>query len=124
MITGVVCEKILNLHVDGRRALTSIFNMDVAGFAGAKQVKVLEAKTDFPLGRHEHAYAELFSVLSGEAVFSLKVQSTGVEETHILVPGWRLLVPANVWHEARMKPGSVLLGLTEEPFVSQAKNYL
>ena len=113
-ILGVVFEKIPGTHDDDRRTLTPIFNMDVPGFKGAEQMKVAAMKRDGVLGSHHHHYAELFTVLSGKAVFELTdTGATFISEEHILVPGWRLLIPSYVYHSAKVDAGTILLGLTE-----------
>ncbi len=123
MIEGVVFEDIPGAHDDARRTLVPVFNMDLP-FKAAEQLKIATMKIDGVLGRHYHAYAELFTVVSGKAVFSLTNPANGEVETYELVPGKRLLVPTRVWHEAQVDAGTTLIGLTEEKYVSPAHNDL
>ncbi len=123
MIEGVVFEDIPGAHDDDRRTLVPVFNMDLP-FKAAEQLKFATMKRDGVLGRHYHAYAELFTVLGGKAVFTLTSPASVQAETYELVPGKRLLVPAGVWHEAQVDAGTTLIGLTEEKYVSPAHNDL
>ncbi|MDP3948734.1 MAG: cupin domain-containing protein [bacterium] len=121
-IPRVVFEKIPGFHDDDRRMLTPVFNMDIPGFKGVKQLNVAAMKRDGVLGRHYHDYAELFAVLNGKAVFRLNDDLIGEKHEYELVPGYRLLIPAGVWHEAQVDGGTILIGLTEERYVSPEHN--
>lgn len=124
MIDGVVFEDIPEGHEDHRRKLYAPFNGDVRGFSGAAQVKVAEVKQGehIVLGRHYHLYGELFFVLRGQVTF--KLTALGGDETNefVLVPGKRLLVPLGVMHEGRAQADTILIGLTEERYVSPEHN--
>ncbi len=121
MIPGVVLEPIPGTHDDERRTLVPVFNMDLTGFKGAEQLKLALIKKDSILGQHYHHYAELFTVYGGKAVFCLK-SGDGQTEEYTLTPGHRLLIPAGVRHEARIDGGTLLIGLTEETYVSPEHN--
>jgi mannose-6-phosphate isomerase-like protein (cupin superfamily) len=121
MIPGVVLEKIPGAHDDDRRTLTPVFNMDMEGFRGAKQLKLAFLKKDAVLGKHYHHYAELFTVYGGKAVFVLTPE-TGESEAFEITPGLRLLIPAGIRHEAQVEGGTLLIGLTEEQYVSPEHN--
>jgi hypothetical protein len=102
-MTGVTLEKIPHSHDDERRTLIPAFNTDMEGFSEAKQLKLALLKKD--------------SVL-GNAVFVLAPRDGGEPEEFLLQPGWRLLIPARIWHEARVEGGTLLIGLTEEKYIS------
>lgn len=107
-------------HVDHRRELWVAFNGDW-GFTAA-QVKILDSSgnlVDVVLGGHSHPYRELFFVLAGQAVFKLKDPDTGEIREYELVKGSRLLITGNVPHQAIVNPDTILIGMTEEVFVSQ-----
>ena len=123
MIDGVVFEDIPGAHDDERRTLTPVFNMDLV-FRPAEQLKIAHMKIDGVLGRHYHAYGELFTVASGQAAFTLTDRETREQETYLLVPGKRLLVPAGLLHEAKVVAGTILIGLTERRYVDAATNDL
>jgi mannose-6-phosphate isomerase-like protein (cupin superfamily) len=117
-MTGVTLEKIPHSHDDERRTLIPAFNTDMEGFSEAKQLKLALLKKDSVLGKHWHDYAELFTVYGGNAVFVLAPRDGGEPEEFLLQPGWRLLIPARIWHEARVEGGTLLIGLTEEKYIS------
>ncbi len=124
MINGVVFEDIPEGHEDHRRKLYAPFNSDVPGFKGAAQVKVAEVKRgeNIVLGRHYHLYGELFFVLKGQVTFKLTALGDNETNEFVLVPGKRLLVPLGVQHEGLAQADSILIGLTEEPYVSPEHN--
>jgi hypothetical protein len=108
-------------HEDARRALMTIFNGDLGDFV-ARQVKIARVKQDSVLGGHYHDYRELFYLLAGQAQFDLKCVRTGEQDTKILVPEWRILIPPLVAHKVAIVQGSILVGLTEQQYVSAAQN--
>lgn len=125
MINGVVFEDIPEGHEDHRRRLYAPFNGDVPGFARAMQVKVAEVKQgeNIVLGKHYHLYAELFFVLKGQVTFKLtELGGAGETNEFVLVPGKRLLIPIAVQHEGLAQADSILIGLTEERYVSPEHN--
>ena len=121
---NVVFEDIPGNHIDNRRTLTTIFNTDISEFKVAAQVKVATMKKTAKLGGHYHRYAELFTVLSGKAMFKLTDRDSGESHAFEIVPGKRLIIPAEVFHEALVDKGTILLGLTEEPYISAEHNDL
>jgi len=124
MINGVVHERLPagNYHEDERRTLTSVFNGDVPGFPVAEQLKVALLKENRTLGGHFHYYPELFAVYSGRAVFRLTHPETGAIEEFELIPGMRLMIPPGIFHTADIEAGTVLLGLTQQRYISPEIN--
>ena len=120
-IKNVIFKKRPTDHEDDRRILLTAFNDDVEGFV-AKQVKFLVAKKDSFLGGHYHNYKELFYLLDGEIKFILKDIKTGEIEKYDLSPGYMLLVPKKVAHKLSIKNKSILVGCTEEPYISPKNN--
>ncbi len=107
-------------HEDERRTLVSFFNGDFA----ASQLKIAEMKKDAKLWWHYHLYAELFTVLSGEAVFRvLNLDDPQKEISEFIVIPWKkLYIPARHPHEASVKAGTILLWATQEPYISPEHN--
>lgn len=123
-ISNVLFEKISGSHTDDRRTLTPWFNGSVGVFEQAAQVKIAEMKRDAVLGKHYHRYPELFTVLTGEATFTLTDRQTNEREEYVIRPGWRLVIPSGVYHEAFVQSGTMLLGATAEIYVSAEVNDL
>lgn len=121
MIPGVILEDIPGAHDDERRTLVPVFNMNLEGFKGAEQLKLALLKKNSVLGRHYHNYAELFTVYGGTATFKL-TSPDGLTEEYVIHQGQRLLIPAGVWHEAQVEGGTLLIGLTEERYISPEHN--
>lgn len=116
----VKLDDIEGTHSDERRDLTPWFNGDFL----AKQVKIANIKKDAILGGHYHKYAELFTVLSGEAifkVFNLNDPDKTIQEYKI-IPGKKLFIPAQHPHEAKVKAGTILIGATEKEYISPQEN--
>ena len=120
-IEGVVYEKREPDHVDQRRTLSSLFNGDLGTFV-AKQIKFADVKEDSVLGGHYHLYRELFCVLEGEIIFELEDIMSKEKRKCPLTPGHRLLIPPNVAHRATAKGNTLLVGCTEEPYISSEHN--
>ncbi len=120
-IEGVLYEKRGIDHEDERRALLTAFNGDLGDFA-ALQVKFARMHKDAVLGGHYHNYRELFYLLDGEATFDLMDIQTKEKEQYTLAVGNRILIPARVAHKGFVKQGSILVGCTEEKYVSPAHN--
>lgn len=122
-IDGVIYEQLGIEHQDERRVLRVMFNGDLSDFA-ARQVKFLEVSQnrDAVLGGHYHDYRELFYVLQGVVVFDLETIDTKERESYTLGVGGRLFIPACVAHRATCIKGSILVGCTEQPFVSAEHN--
>tara|TARA_Y100000310_G_C20692815_1_gene823453 strand:- start:2857 stop:3240 length:384 start_codon:yes stop_codon:yes gene_type:complete len=115
-------------HEDERRALFTAFNRDLEDFV-AKQVKFARMKKDSVLGGHFHKYAELFYLLEGKGVFSLKDPAKSSKDLteelikeYNMVEGDRLFIPAGIAHKALLQKGSVLVGCTEQPYISAKHN--
>ncbi|HYD03355.1 MAG TPA: hypothetical protein VEC16_03585 [Alphaproteobacteria bacterium] len=90
----------------------------------AKQAKFAFLKDDFPLGGHYHKYNEFFFLINGEGNFYFKDTKTpdALQELHLLAPESKLFVPAFVGHKAFLKKDSLLVGFTEEPYISPEHN--
>lgn len=107
-------------HEDERRTLTPFFN----GEFTASQIKIAHMKKDAKLWWHYHTYAELFTVLSGEAIFRVLNLDDPQKEISefILIPWKKLYIPANHPHEASVKGGTILLWATQESYISPEHN--
>lgn len=123
VIDGVIYEKRRVEHEDDRRTLLTAFNGDLGDFV-AKQVKFSVMKKKSTLGQegHYHDYRELFYMLEGEAVFELRDIKTGEIEEYYLNTRTRLLIPAEVAHKVLVDEDSILVGCTEEPYISPEVN--
>ncbi len=108
-------------HEDHRRTLLTAFNGDLGTFA-ARQVKFAVMKEDGVLGGHFHDYDELFYLLAGQGVFTLKDPANEFVESHPMFKGDRLFIPRGIAHKAIVKTGSILVGCTEQPYVSPEHN--
>lgn len=120
-INGVIYESRGIDHQDDRRDLMTVFNGDLGDFV-AQQVKILELKKNSELGGHFHDYAELFYMLKGEGSFILQDPSTKIIEMYNMVKGDRLFVPRGIAHKAEMKRDSILVGCSEQAYISPEKN--
>ena len=120
-IEGVLYESRRVDHEDSRRALLTAFNGDLGGFV-AKQVKFAVMKQDAVLGGHFHDYNELFYLLEGEGTFTLKDTARELTDQYNMIKGDRLFIPRRIAHKATLRAGSILVGCTEEPYVSPEQN--
>jgi len=133
-LEGIIITRACKLfvHEDERRKLTEVFNAmpgDIlADFAG-RQLKILEVKEDEAvLGNHYHPYRELFFLARGEAAILLEGadrrtgRGTGETDVHDLREGDRILFPSYVAHRVTMNRGSILIGLTEQPYLGSGKS--
>lgn len=98
-----------------------VFDEVLAGFV-AKQVKIARMKVEALLGSHFHHHGEFFSVLKGNGVFGLEDLRTGKKET--CKRSWKesILVPAKCAHKVLLSEDAVLLGFTQEPYISPEHN--
>ncbi|MBI3623521.1 cupin domain-containing protein [Candidatus Pacearchaeota archaeon] len=108
-------------HEDERRAILTAFNGDLGGFKAA-QAKFYKIYQERPLAGHYHTYVEVFYMLDGEATFTLKDIESNEEEEYVLKSGEVLLIPPKVAHKVIVKKGSIMVGFTEEPFISTEVN--
>ena len=120
-LKGVIHESRGIDHEDHRRELFTAFNGDLGDFV-ARQVKFARIKEDAVLGGHYHDYNELFYLLEGGGVFTLKDPTKGLIEDYDMVKKDRLFIPKGIAHKATIKAGSILVGCTEEPYVSPEHN--
>ncbi|USN45010.1 MAG: hypothetical protein H6502_03020 [Candidatus Woesearchaeota archaeon] len=121
ILQHILFEKREPDHVDARRGIHTIFNADVGDFV-AQQVKIADIYTGAVLGGHFHNYRELFYVWQGQATFTLCDPATKETREFVLDPQTRLLVPPGIAHKAVVTEGTLLLGATEEPYISAAEN--
>jgi mannose-6-phosphate isomerase-like protein (cupin superfamily) len=105
-------------HEDNRRALFTAFN----GEFSARQVKFVDLHRDAVLGGHFHNYGELFYMLEGEGEFTLLDRDSGETETYKLERHGSLIIPSRIPHKALVSKGSILVGATEEPYISASHN--
>lgn len=120
-IEGVIFKSCGIGHEDDRRTLSTAFNGDLGDFV-ARQVKFAQMHKDAVLGGHYHLYRELFYILKGEATFHLKDIKTGEREEYLLRVNDQLLIPPYVAHKGFVKQDSILVGCTEEKYISSEHN--
>ncbi len=122
-LDDVVHEPCKDGHEDARRALSVVYNNDLGDFRAA-QSKIAVLKQDSTLAGHFHNYRELFYLLDGSGIFTLKDVDIPTEDarTYALRPGERLLIPPHIAHDAFLTKGSVLIGYTEVPYSSPEQN--
>ncbi|MBN2459616.1 hypothetical protein JXB28_05000 [Candidatus Woesearchaeota archaeon] len=120
-IEGVVYDYREADHEDRRRAIVTAFNGDLGDFV-ARQVKIALIKEEATLGGHYHEYDELYYLLEGKGSFTLKEIATGLIEKYEMAKGNRLYIPRRVAHKAVLKPGSILIGCTGQPYASAIQN--
>ena len=116
---GVVCETCRDRHEDSRRLLTAVFNGDFT----ARQVKILEVKTDSVLGDHYHDYDEIFYLLRGQAVIEVENVNTKEKGGYCLSAGDKIFFPKKVAHRLLVKANSVLIGCTDEPYLEEGGHH-
>ena len=116
-------EKPFDDSTDNHEILSDNIKLDLI-YNGVeyKQVKVATASRDAELGGHFHEYGELFHLLEGEAEFELCHIETGEKNTHKLKAGERLFIPPKTNHTVSIKKGSILVGCTEEEYISPEHN--
>lgn len=105
-------------HKDDRRILKVIFNGDFV----AKQIKVLEVKTESILGNHYHPYSELFYILKGGAIVNLQLPDTKEKKSLLLKEGDRLIIGARVAHQFLPSANTIMIEGTSEPYQGANKS--
>ncbi len=60
--------------------------------------------------------------MRGEGIFALKDPARELIEHYNLAKGDRLFIPRRIAHKATVKAGSILVGCTEEPYLSPEHN--
>ena len=106
--------------VRGDVEISTAFNHDI-GFC-PQQTKFALMKKDACLGGHYHLYEELYFMLRGQATFTLENIATKVQETRTLTQGERLLIRQEIAYKAAVTEGSILVGCTEQKYVSPEQN--
>tara|TARA_Y100000310_G_scaffold261418_1_gene270742 strand:- start:750 stop:1139 length:390 start_codon:yes stop_codon:yes gene_type:complete len=109
-------------HEDDRRALMISHNGDFPDFGSAAQVKILHTKKDCQLAGHYHNYGEIFLIALGSASFSLKDLDSNKTGKVVLRIGQRIYIPPRVAHKVTVPENSILVGSTEEQYVSPEYN--
>jgi len=121
-IKGVVYDERGKEHEDARRVLSIVHNgSDYDGFT-TRQVKVAKVKEDSTLGSHFHHYRELLHLYEGEATVDLMDTATKETDRYVMKEMSTILIPAFVAHKVALKKGSILIGCSEEEFVSPEVN--
>ncbi len=116
--TGAIYEQIPGVHRDTRRDLLPMFNGDFQ----AQQIKIATLHEDSVLWGHSHPdYRELFTVITGKALFRL-LTATGEVELFPLEPGTRLIIPPQVAHDAFVTKWTILVWATEKQYISPEVN--
>ena len=113
-------KKVREGHEDERRSLRQIFNGDFI----ARQLLTLETKTDCVLGGHYHEYEEIWYVFKGKLEYELTNIDTKKRQKVALFAGDKIRIPSRIYHKAYAKKGTIIVGVTEEEFVSDKKNNL
>ncbi len=126
-IEGVVTEIGGLAHSDDRRDLYELFNgLEIEGGTfSAQQIKLarIKDKQEILLGGHYHNYWEYFAMLSGEAKFVLEDISTKDRMEVVLdEKSGGLLIPPRIAHKAVCRKNSILIGATEESYISPEHN--
>jgi len=114
----IAIRKIKISHEDNRRTLKEVFNGDFQ----AKQTIIYEAKIDSQVGGHYHEYDELWAVLQGRIDYTFINVDTQQNKSFSLKTGETVRIPKRTHHVARIYQGTILLGFTEEKFVSEQAN--
>ena len=109
-------------HEDDRRTITTACNGDLP--FNVKQVKFADGKDKTSiLGGHYHEYWEVFYLRKGVASYVLvDVDDPKKKLVGIMEAGHRLIIPPKVAHKVKLSPNAVLVGMTEEPYVSAEEN--
>ena len=113
-------KKVREGHEDERRSLRQIFNGDFI----ARQLLTLETKVDCVLGGHYHEYEEIWYVLKGRLKYEFINIDTNKRQRLTLNSGDKIRIPSRIYHKAYAKKGTIIVGVTEEEFVSDKKNNL
>ena len=121
MINGVIYETRGVDHENHSRTLFTAFNGDLGDFV-AKQVKFAVMKEKAILGGHFHDYDELFYLLKGNGIFTLKDIKNDFMEEYEMKKGSRIYIPKGIPHEAELEEDSILVGCTAEPYISPEHN--
>lgn len=108
---------LVDRHSDQRRDLGALFNNEPM-----QQVKVALLKIDSVLWWHMHPYVEMFTVGTGKALFRLFNPESDLIEHYLIVPGKRLVIPANIPHDAFIHADTFLVGATQRPYIDPKTN--
>ena len=97
--------------------------LDLPEDFAAEQVKFAAMHKKAILGGHYHPdYGEYFSMIQGEANFTLGSLDSKETSEHHIAPGKGLLVVPNVPHKGVVSDGGILVGCTEKMYVSPDVN--
>ena len=116
----ISAEKVEEGHEDERRILRQIFNSNFS----ARQLLTLETKVDCVVGGHYHEYEEIWYVLTGKLEYKLINIDTKEKQNVILYKDDKIRIPSRIYHEAYAEKGTIIIGVTEEEYVSDEKNNL
>ena len=117
---AISSEKVKEGHEDERRSLKQIFNGDFV----ARQLLTLEIKADCVLGGHYHEYGEIWYVLKGRLEYEFINIYTNKKQRATLNSGDKIKIPSRIYHKAYAEKDTIIVGVTEEEFVSEVKNNL
>ena len=115
-------------HSDDRRDLFALYNnfkIDNDKIFSTPQVKIakIKDKEEIILGAHYHNYWEYFNMISGKAIFILEDINTKERREHELnETSGGILIPPKVAHKVIIEKNSILLGATEESYISPVHN--
>lgn len=116
----IVKEKVKASDEDERRKLKAVFN----GNFTAKQLIILEVKKDSFLGGHYHNYNEIFYCVKGEADYTFINIDTKEKKLIKVEIGEKVNIPTRTYHKAFLKQGTILIGVSEQEYVSDELNNL
>jgi mannose-6-phosphate isomerase-like protein (cupin superfamily) len=88
----------------------------------AEQGEVKFVKNDSVLGGHYHNYSEFFYLLRGAAVFRTREIFAETDTQVQMRPFDSIFIPEKRAHIVDITKGSILIGLTEKPYVSPQEN--
>ena len=123
-LEGVILEKRgveESGHDDARRTITAPINGDLP--FNIVQVKFADVKGEnVQLGGHYHTYWEAFYLRRGNATVILEHIDTGRGMEVLMGPQHLLTIPPRIAHKVSIEAHSVLVGFTEESYISPAHN--
>lgn len=128
MIPGVVVTIPPDGHDDERRTIMPVINIKTLeewDFYPA-QVKFMRMKKNCWLGGekgHWHVYPEMYMAFGEKIVFHLQnIDNPEQMMTVRLDPGQRLTIPPRIAHKVFALEGSILVGLTKEPYLNNSQD--
>ena len=117
-IDGVVFENIRLESSDERRDLSVFFDHELRSANGFMEGRLLEIHQNCILGGgHVHGHSEVFMVIRGSAMFTLYHEHLpDMQNSILLLPGHKLIIPAGVAHTAVGSEGSLIIAISERPY--------